>query len=286
MKKALLIGINYKSIPTISLNGCIDDTINMRNMLIDAYGYESSNIVMLRDDNPTLFNPPTKNNIIQQLQQLALQSSKLEEVWIHYSGHGSQINQIGTDEPTGMDQVIIPIDYKTNGVIIDYQLLSIIKNIKCRAILLFDSCHSGTVCDLPWSFQCTTPTTYARTKNNAVVITNPNIFMISGCKDTQTSADTYSQILIDPVGAFTNAFIECLRNSQHNVSIMLLYRDVCANLAQAGFTQVPLLSSSSMNPNYVLSRSVALNSKNANPKYSIVAATSVVKTIMKSIIYK
>ena len=93
MKKALLIGINYKSIPSISLNGCIDDTINMRNMLIDAYGYDNSNIVMLRDDNPNLFIPPTKNNIMQQLQRLALQSSNLEEIWIHYSGHGSQINQ-------------------------------------------------------------------------------------------------------------------------------------------------------------------------------------------------
>jgi len=254
-------------------------------MLIDAYGYEHSNVVMLRDDilNPSML--PTVVNIIQQLQMIAAQSANLEEIIIHYSGHGSQINQIGNDEPTGMDQVIIPLDYQTNGVIVDYQLLSIIKNIKCRCILLFDSCHSGTVCDLPWSFQCTAPTTYSRTKNNAVVITNPNIFMISGCKDTETSDDTSSILLHEAVGAFTNAYIECLRNAQHNISIMLLYRDICVNLMQNGFKQVPLLSSSSMNPSYVINRSISAKPNVANPKYSIVNATAAVKTVMKSIIY-
>ena len=280
MKKALLIGINYKSIPSIALNGCINDTINMRNVLIDAYGYDQANIVMLRDDSLNPLMQPTRNNIMRQLQLIALQSSGLEEVWIHYSGHGSLINQIGNDtEDTGMDQVIIPVDYKTGGIIIDNDLLSIVKNIKCRAILLFDSCHSGTVCDLPWSFQCTNNTTYSRTQNNKVVIANPNIFMISGCKDLQNSVDTTSVLLNESVGAFTNAFIECLRNKRHNVSIMLLYRDVCANLMSTGFTQVPLLSSSSMNPSYVINRSAVTNSPNANPKYTIVNA-------MKSIIYK
>ena len=277
MKKALLIGINYQSIPSISLNGCINDTINIRNVLIDAYGYNPSNIVMLRDDSS---NQPTRYNIMQQLQLLAAQSSNLEEIFILYSGHGSLINQNGNDtESTGMDQIIIPVDYQTRGIIRDNDLLAIIKNIKCRAILLFDSCHSGTICDLPWSFQCTTNETYSRMQNNNVVITNPNIFMMSGCKDMETSMDTSSALLRESVGAFTNAFIECLRNNQHNMSIMLLYRDICTNLMNAGFSQVPLLSSSSMNPSYVITRSAIINSKNANPQYTIA-------NVMKSILYK
>jgi len=278
MKKALLIGINYQSIPSISLNGCINDTINIRNVLIDAYGYNPSNIVMLRDDSSS--NQPTRYNIMQQLQLITAQSSNLEEIIIHYSGHGSLINQNGNDtESTGMDQIIIPVDYQTRGIIRDNDLLAIIKNIKCRAILLFDSCHSGTVCDLPWSFQCTTNTTYSRIQNNNVVITNPNIFMMSGCKDMETSVDISSAFLRKSVGAFTNAFIECLRNNQHNMSIMLLYRDICTNLMNAGFSQVPLLSSSCMNPSYVITRSTITNSKNANPQYTIA-------NVMKSILYK
>ena len=34
MKKALCIGINYYNIPNITLNGCIDDCVNMKNVLI------------------------------------------------------------------------------------------------------------------------------------------------------------------------------------------------------------------------------------------------------------
>ena len=284
MKKALLVGINYIGIPSIQLNGCIHDIINMRNMLIDAYGYESSNIVMLRDDDPNLLNKPTVDNILRQLQLLASQSANLEEIWVHYSGHGSQLPQVGSDEISGKDQVIIPVDYQSNGVITDNQLLSIVKSIKCRAFLLFDSCHSGTVCDLPWSFQCTSNNTYSRTPNNNVVITNPNIFMMSGCRDAQTSADTSNALLNQSVGAFTNAFIECLRDNQHNISVMLLYRQICIKLMTNGYSQVPLLSSSSTNPIYTLNRSKAIN-LNANPKYTIVNAKYTIQSMMKSILY-
>lgn len=283
MKKALLIGINYKAFPNIALNGCIEDIINMRNMLIDAYGYDQSNIVMLRDDIPNPSTQPTGNNILKQLQLIAAQSANLEEVWIHYSGHGSQINQLGKDEVSGLDQVIIPVDYRTKGVIVDNTLLSIIRTIKSRAILLFDSCHSGTVCDLPWSFQSTNSTTYSRTQNNNVVIANPNIYMISGCKDSQTSDDTASEMYAHYVGAFTNAFLDCLRNSKHNSSIMLLYRDVCVHLAKNGYSQIPVLSSSSMNPTYIINRSIVINA-NANPKYTIVNAKKTIQSVMRSVI--
>jgi len=55
MKKALLIGIDYIDVSGVSLKGCINDAINMRNMLIDAYDYEPENIVMLRDDDAAKF---------------------------------------------------------------------------------------------------------------------------------------------------------------------------------------------------------------------------------------
>ena len=64
MKKALLIGINYINDPDSSLQGCIEDVINMRNMLIDAYDYDVSNILTLRDDAIVTENQPTRDNII------------------------------------------------------------------------------------------------------------------------------------------------------------------------------------------------------------------------------
>ena len=151
-KKALLIGINYLDSPGNILNGCINDVINMRNMLIDAYGYDSTNITVLREDT---VNKPTRTNIINNLTSIIAQSSKLTEIWIHYSGHGSQINDANRDETDNLDEIIVPLDYAENGVITDDIIFNIIKNSKCPTILIFDSCNSGTICDLMWNFNAT-----------------------------------------------------------------------------------------------------------------------------------
>ena len=84
--------------------------------------------------------------------------------------------------------------------------------------------------------------------NNNVIMKNPNIFMFSGCKDSQTSADTYNAETSQAVGAFTDAFIACLRNKQHNTSFISLYRDVCTYLTNRGYDQKPIFSSSTPLP--------------------------------------
>ena len=96
MKFALLIGSNYRNIPNARLYGCINDIINIKNMLIDAYDYINSNIIMLRDDKPNLL--PTRANIINNLTNVINESANYEELWIHYSGHGSQYIDDNFDE--------------------------------------------------------------------------------------------------------------------------------------------------------------------------------------------
>jgi len=259
MKKALFIGINYINETDITLNGCIDDVINMRNMLIDAYDYDPSNILTLRDDDIHSIHQPTCNNIINNLKKLANESDKLDELWVHYSGHGSQITDNKSLNADKMENILVPVDYTSKGFILDIELLAIVKTIKCKTILLFDSCHSGTMCDLPWSIEYKNPLNYTVTHINNVVINNPNIFMFSGCKDSQTSDDSYSSENQQYVGAFTDAFLHSLRKNRHNVAYKVLYRDICENLAQNGFTQMPIFSSSSKEPNLIFTRANGLN---------------------------
>jgi hypothetical protein len=285
MKRALLIGINYYSNPQIQLNGCIDDVNNVRSVLIDAYDYDLANIITLRDDELRGQYQPTRDNIIKNLNQLVSQSASLEEIWIHYSGHGSQIQDINGDENGGLDSILVPCDYQQRGFIIDDELLNIIKNIKCRAILAFDSCHSGTVCDLPWSFNYTNNNNYSIIKNNNVVIQNPNIYMFSGCKDNQTSDDAYSNEGQQAVGAFTNAMIAALRMNRHNVNCMLLYRDICNYLITNGFTQTPVFSSSSQTPNYKFVRATQTTNAGLLTKQIAINSNNTIKSNMRSIIY-
>jgi hypothetical protein len=86
------------------------------------------------------------------------------------------------------------------------------------------------------------------------IITNPNIFCFSGCKDPETSADAYSREKQMGVGAFTDTLIQCLRNNRMNVDILKLYSDICLTIKQSGFTQNPSFSSSSPAPVYKFAR--------------------------------
>lgn len=249
-KKALLIGCNYIN-TTNQLNGCINDIIHVRNMLIDAYAYLPTNITMLRDDVSTIL--PTRANILNSLKLIIGQSSSLTEIIIHYSGHGTSLRDADSDELSGQDQAIVPLDYNRNGIISDDELFNIIKDAKCRLLLFFDSCHSGTVCDLQYSINYVNRT-FVRSTNNSKRVANPNIIMMSGCRDDQTSADSYSNLEDLAVGAFTNCLLETLRASNHNVDILRLYNDVCYNLSKAGFSQIPILSCSSYMPTYTFVR--------------------------------
>jgi|UniRef100_A0A6C0JRI0 hypothetical protein len=250
MKKALLIGIDYIGSPKLSLNGCINDIITVRNMLIDAYDYDADDIIMLRDDTADFINP-TKKNIVDQLTKIVTNSGNLEEFWFQYSGHGSQLQGQNSE----MKNIIIPSNYDIDGVIMDSEILHIIQKIRCKAILLFDCCHSGSVCDMPWSFEYNNviSNTYLKTRINTVKIENPNIYVLSGCRDDQTSADSIN-ILDQSAGAFTNAFVECLRASHHNIKIMDLFKNICLYLLKNGYSQTPILSSSNENPTFIIKK--------------------------------
>ena len=252
MKKAILIGIDYIANPEHLLKGCINDIIVIRNMLIDAYDYDASDIIIMRDDSGD-FMSPTRTNILHQLELLFSQSENLEEIWFHYSGHGSQLQSQNRE----MKQIIIPCNYQEEGVIQDTELLQLIQQIvtPCRAIMVFDCCHSGTICDMPWTFEYTN-TNYMETHTlvthtNPIEMSNPNIYVFSGCRDNQKSSDSINT-LDQSIGAFSNAFVESLRASRHNISVMDLYKNACIFLLKNGYSQNPVLSSSTKTPSYVI----------------------------------
>ena len=268
-KKALLVGINYLKDPTVRLQGCIDDIANMAKTLTENYDYTKENIVQLRDDVSDANSQPTRANILRELTKLVEQSASLSEIWFHYSGHGSQIRDTNREEMDGLDEVLVPSDFKIAGFIADDEILNIVKNSKCKTVMLFDSCHSGTVCDLQWSFEYNFNGGFVKTQNNLNKIDNPYVFSISGCKDSQTSADSYSTDQKQPMGAFTDAFIHCLRTNNYNVNIIKLYADVCNYIRSEGYSQTPVLSCSSMIPSYIFIKTVL-------PLPSVLASTPVV----------
>jgi hypothetical protein len=72
------------------------------------------------------------------------------------SRHGRSLTtcrSIRSDEDDGMDESIIPVDFREAGQIVDDDILKYLikpmrKGVHCT--LLMDCCHSGTVADLPY----------------------------------------------------------------------------------------------------------------------------------------
>ena len=107
------------------------------------------------------------------------------------------------------------IDDEFNSIIKQYMKL----NVKLFA--LFDSCHSGTMLDL--------------SMNNDL---SGTIIMISGCLDTQTSADAF--INNKSQGALSWSFIESINSNPK--SWLELVESMKTLLKTAEYTQIPLLS--------------------------------------------
>ncbi|KAH7921700.1 hypothetical protein BV22DRAFT_708482 [Leucogyrophana mollusca] len=157
-KKALLIGIRYtlkknKKFPPI--HAAHEDTISLKKLLIDVYGYAEADITVMLDDRTSLNEAggtgdltPIKNNIIKQIQLLVKGAAPNDQFFFYYSGHGKQVPCKHHSEPDGMEEAICTCDAKT---IVDnalkYYLVEPLPK-GSRLFALFDCCHSETVLDL------------------------------------------------------------------------------------------------------------------------------------------
>ncbi|KUI59373.1 Metacaspase-1 [Cytospora mali] len=153
-RKALLIGINYIG-TSAALRGCINDVKNVSNFLIENYHYKREDMVILTDDqaNPVL--QPTKQNILRAMNWLVNGAQPNDSLFFHYSGHGGQTKDLDGDEEDGYDEVIYPVDFKQRGHIVDDEIHAIlVKPLQpgVRLTSIFDSCHSGSVMDLPYLY--------------------------------------------------------------------------------------------------------------------------------------
>ena len=71
------------------------------------------------------------------------------------TGHGGQTPDLDGDEDDGYDEVIYPVDFRTQGHIVDDEMhrimvQSLMPGVRLTAI--FDSCHSGSALDLPYIY--------------------------------------------------------------------------------------------------------------------------------------
>ena len=265
-RTALLVGINYINTDN-ELNGCYNDIVNVGQYLRSTLGYDPAAISMITDGNRTAAGtastlPPTRQNILAGMAALVDGMVAGDEAIFHFSGHGSLVRDTNGDELTGYDSCLCPLDYNApssagGGIITDDEVGALLVNKVPRGARLYvilDCCHNGTGCDVRYKYEDysmlirpPSPGRAAvwRTQQKAFASskyteTAGEVFMISGSRDEQTSADAYINNAF--AGALTYAVFSILRANQATIrtySWSSLLRDVRHYMRINRFSQIP-----------------------------------------------
>lgn len=245
MKIALLIGINYVGTRN-ELQGCINDAANMYEYLL-TQGFQRENMTMMTDVAEGI-NVPTRANILAQLDRLAAIAKPEDEVFVHYSGHGTQSFDFEREESDLYDEVWCPIDFDRAGGIKDDELKAhLVNKTKSTIIVISDCCHSGTMLDLRYNYIQTLLNTMITQQEPKYASTENRVICISGCQDFQTSADAWEHNSqtnqYQSQGALTANLLKVLRENPGQLSYKSLMKKLLAALKTRGYSQIPRLTS-------------------------------------------
>ncbi|KAI9510660.1 caspase domain-containing protein [Russula earlei] len=151
-RRALLVGITYSNAKTWSeLDGPHDDVDRYQKLLLSVYGYRPEDIVVLKDlqEFPE-HSRPTRVNMLRELKALVAGAEPGDRFTFFYSGHSDQQDATSdVGEEDDMDEMIITSDELS---IIDNELKEILVlplPVGCSLLAILDTCHSGTMLDLP-----------------------------------------------------------------------------------------------------------------------------------------
>ena len=150
--RALLVGIDRYQTPGVTPTaGGEADALAMSRLIQDQGWFQPNEV-------KTLIGPAATAQQIQEafLHWLIEGTKPGDQILFFYSGHGTQVLDVDGDERASnpsddRDEAIAPYDvYGTNGrlynVIVDDQFNQWIERLSGRSVvLIFDSCHSGTV---------------------------------------------------------------------------------------------------------------------------------------------
>jgi hypothetical protein len=263
-KKALLIGINRYRIPGADLRGCINDVKNMQAILTQQYGFASQDITLLTDL------AATTKAMQAAISKLVTEGRKGDVLLLHYSGHGANVPDNDGDEADRRDEILCPTDLDWKKPLLDDWLRQTFNRLRPGVSLsvIMDCCHSGSntrkleppdapriarYLPNPWDLAAVESgrklrgtvqgslraSTLARRRKQDVIDVDIPEVLITGSRDTQTSADAYIGGSYN--GALTYCLVQTLKGAGGNISYRQLHEQTIKRLKQGKFDQVPQL---------------------------------------------
>ncbi len=262
-KKALLVGINRYKIPGADLRGCVNDVKNLRAVLTAYYGFAGKDIKTLTDYAATT---KAMRNAVATLVKGA---KKGDVLLFHYSGHGANVPDKNGDEADRRDEILCPTDLDWKDPLLDDWLRTTFNRLPAGVsfTVIMDCCHSGTntrailppdapviprYLPNPWDLMATESgrnlrgkvkgslrrSTPASRKKDIVTVNIPEV-LVTGCRDTQTSAD--AEIGGSFNGALTYNLVATIKAARGKLTHRELHDGTVKRLKKGGFSQVPQL---------------------------------------------
>jgi hypothetical protein len=263
-RRAVLIGINRYRVPGADLRGCVNDVRNMRQVLVKYCGFRAANTRVLTDFRAT------KKAMQSAITSLIRSGRKGDVLFLHYSGHGSNVPDRDGDEADRRDEILCPTDLDWDDPLRDDWLRTTFDGVKAGVsfTVIMDCCHSGTntravlppdapvkerYLPSPWdlraaesrrrlprkvSSELRRSTRSARKTKDIVKADLPEV-LITGCRDVQTSADAFINGRYN--GALTFSLVEAIRKGGPGLTYKELHDRASATLKTRKFDQVPQL---------------------------------------------
>jgi hypothetical protein len=162
---ALFVGIdNYRSPSVSDLRGCVNDVKAMASFVRAKLNLPDANIRVYTSSHPSDMtgeapeapeSVASRANILAGFEWLMGQARAKDQVFIHYSGHGSQAPTVDpNNEPDGLDETLVPCDSRMVGLdgqpvydVLDKEIKTYIDLIEASGAYItvfFDCCHSGS----------------------------------------------------------------------------------------------------------------------------------------------
>lgn len=225
-KYGLLIGINQYVSPNIPrLTGCLNDAHMMEKVLLQRYGFEESNMILLLDNNAT------RQGILNAFESLSQKATLADTVLVYYSGHSiPQSHRDAFKAKPEIDLYLVVHDTinesgsMSNGISPTelHQMMNAITSMNKTLIL----------------------DTHPNTQFNEFVEKEGNYTLLLATDSAEIAYESQFEIegKIVPAGLFTSVLFRQLEESKSNSITygQLLDRSI-VNIKTLGFNQTPLL---------------------------------------------
>lgn len=142
VKRAVIVGINDYTGQwpdgSGNLTWCVNDAQSVYHLLIDAFGFDASQIYFYTDHRAS------RANILRALRCITAISEPGDVACFYYSGHGARVRASdGHGDADAFYETIIPA---SGNWISDWEIAEIANDLEPSAVnftVLLDSCHSG-----------------------------------------------------------------------------------------------------------------------------------------------